>query len=82
MDDIEYRPFDNPRDIAPSYDRIDARLSWLSPEGTFEVTAWGKNLNEGVGNEIIDTFGAAYGWWRGGIPKDPRTLGVTLRYMF
>ena len=82
MDEQHNRPYGNPRDLAPSYERIDARLTWQDPTHQWEFAVWGKNLVNEPAYQDIDAFGAGYGWARGGIIGQPRLFGVTIRYLF
>ncbi|GMG87500.1 TonB-dependent receptor [Biformimicrobium ophioploci] len=61
---------------------LNARLSWASTEGQYELALWGKNLLENevtgsVSGRTLDVFGTGYL----GISA-PRTYGVDLRYNF
>jgi iron complex outermembrane receptor protein len=48
-DEIAFRQYGNPADIAPAYTRTDARLTWISETGRFWGEIYGRNLeNEAV----------------------------------
>ncbi len=82
--DLSYRYTDDQRGelepwaIQPEFDLFDARVSWLSSDGSFEVAAWGKNLGDEeyiihlytIASSVVAVFG------------DPRMYGVsaTLRF--
>ncbi len=61
---------------------LDARLSWLSADGSMEVAAWGKNLTNiddyvVGGIPLVDVTGAT-----GVVFANPRTFGLTMTYNF
>src|SRR5262249_4400425 len=45
--------FNDPHELAPSYNQIDARLNWYSSEGHFSATLWGRNLTDEEQNTSI-----------------------------
>jgi outer membrane receptor protein involved in Fe transport len=61
---------------------LDARLTWLSVDGSLEIAAWGKNLTNiddylVGGIPLADVTGAT-----GLVFANPRTFGLTMTYNF
>lgn len=61
---------------------LDARLTWLSADGSMEIAAWGKNLTDVDdymvgGIPLVDATGGA-----GVVYANPRTFGLTMTYNF
>lgn len=56
-----------------------ARLSWMSPDGSWSASLWGKNLADEVYrvDTLTDPIGSGWGVYVNGMP---RTFGVTARY--
>lgn len=79
---VDYRFTDDQRGelepyaVQPSFDLLDARVSWLSGNDHWEVAAWVRNITDEeyvthiytVGSEVIGVFG------------DPRTYGVSFTW--
>jgi iron complex outermembrane receptor protein len=65
-----------PYAIQPAYSLIDARLGWISPEGHFEVSLWGKNLADKVWVAHVYTIAAEVF----GVYGEPRTYGATFSW--
>ena len=65
-----------PYAIQPSYALLDSRLTWISPDSSWEVALWGKNLADRlhvshvytIANEVFGVYG------------DPRTYGVSVSW--
>ncbi len=69
------------RGDVPSYDLINARLGWLSNDGHWDISIWGRNLTD---EQVLITFGgngdsvgSRDGWW-----LTPRMYGLDLAYLF
>ena len=66
--------------VQPSFDMINAWISWLSGDGTWQVTINGKNLGDeeyltnGYNIPVLGIVQGSYG--------DPRTVSATLGYRF
>jgi len=62
-----------------SYGVFDASATWLSPGEKWEITAWGKNLNDEDYrvDTIISAVSGTLDIW-----GSPRTYGVTVKYSF
>jgi len=43
-DDITFRQYDNPDDVAPAYTRTDARIIWRSHNGSWWGEVYARNL--------------------------------------
>ena len=62
--------------ILPSFSVLNARLSYVSPTRTWEVSVWGNNLLED--DYYLDNFANVGSGW--GTPAPPRTYGVTVSW--
>jgi len=78
VDDVFYDPDNNPRTIVPSYETADVRLSWTSPEQTWEVDVWANNVTDE--EYITHAFSLSGGQRAFGSPGKPRWYGVTFTY--
>jgi len=60
------------------YTNVDARASLTSPDGTWQIAIWGKNLTD----ELVATYVTAFAPYRQVLVPyaPPRTFGVTLAY--
>jgi len=65
-----------PYAIQPAYSLVDARSSWISPSGHFEVSLWGKNLADKAWVAHIYTIAAEVF----GVFGEPRTYGATFSW--
>ncbi|WP_312084546.1 TonB-dependent receptor [Brevundimonas sp.] len=82
--DIQYESFifddidNNALNVRPAKTLVDARLVFISPDGHWEASLWGKNLGDEVyiTHQYILTGGqfAFYG--------EPRTFGATVRWRY
>ena len=68
-------------DKIDDYDRIDVRANWLSPNATWSVTAWAKNIAD---DRHFLTSGApdTTVHLRGHEISDPQSYGVKVQYNF
>jgi iron complex outermembrane receptor protein len=77
--------FNNPKERAPSYSNLDARLNWYSPDKKLSVTAWIRNLTDEDQNTSVsaDTFrpsdGVGYQTYSYSMP---RMLGLDVIFHF
>ncbi len=62
----------------PKYQLLNGALSWASPDKSYEVSIWGKNLT----NSYYFTFVSSSNFKFSGSPEAPRTYGVTLTGRF
>ncbi|HVY88932.1 MAG TPA: TonB-dependent receptor [Hyphomonadaceae bacterium] len=47
--------FNDPNELSPSYDQVDARLNWYSADGFWQVTGWVRNLTDEEQNTSISS---------------------------
>ncbi len=76
-DSYYFEPSNEPGSKEGSYGVFDASATWLSPEEKWEITAWGKNLNDEDYrvDTIISAVSGTLDIWGA-----PRTYGVTVKY--
>ncbi|WP_159931235.1 TonB-dependent receptor [Oceanicoccus sp. KOV_DT_Chl] len=67
----------NPNTVMESFGVIDANVSYITADGQWQATVWGKNLNnelyESGINEVIGSVLVSY--------APPRTAGVSIKWM-
>ena len=68
--------------VGESQQRTDARVSWTSPQGVFEVAAYGNNLADNRYVTGLNTYGKDVLGVVGATVSEPRTYGMelTVRY--
>ncbi|MBA6413301.1 TonB-dependent receptor [Parahaliea sp. F7430] len=78
-DDYFMGPQNRKRETQESLGLLDAGLSWVSPDSSFTVDLWGKNLTDELllSNQIVDPTGVTSEYY-----MPPRTYGVTLTKSF
>lgn len=68
-------------DKIDSYDRTDARINWLSPDGSWSVTAWVKNISDDR-NFLTAGAPSTEAQVRTNEISDPRFYGLKVEYVF
>ena len=73
---IYFEASNTPLEVQGGYDLLDARAALRSPDGTWEVALWGKNL----GDDLVKTHVVAFGPFRQELNtyQAPRTYGMTV----
>ncbi|MCW8193762.1 TonB-dependent receptor [Proteobacteria bacterium 005FR1] len=82
IDDVYFTAFESERDMAPSYTRWDARLTWTSVEQNWSASAFVDNITDEVGIRQILRNGQSQGWRRMAQFSDRRLYGLELSYTF
>jgi outer membrane receptor protein involved in Fe transport len=80
IDDVYFTPFESERDMATSYTRWDARVTWTSPERHWTASAFVDNITDEVGIRQLLRSGQSEGWRRMGQFTDRRLFGLELSY--
>jgi iron complex outermembrane receptor protein len=80
IDDVYFSAFEDPRDLAPSYNRIDLRASWTSPSEAWIVSGFLNNVADEIGIRQILRDGNAGGFRRTAQVTEPRMFGLELTY--
>lgn len=80
QDKVFFDPNNNPITVAPSYHLWNARLAWTSPDGSWEVAGWVKNIGDkDYIHHVFSQRGSRIAFARFG---PPRRYGVTVTYNF
>ncbi|RYE54701.1 MAG: TonB-dependent receptor [Rhizobiaceae bacterium] len=77
--------FNNATELSPSYDNLDARLNWYSPNETFSITAWVRNVFDEQQNTSIGANNYRpedNGRYQTFAFTPPRMVGVDLKFHF
>lgn len=80
IDDVYYSPFESDTEKAESYDRIDLRASWTSPEAHWKVSAFVNNVLDEVGILQVLRNGEDEFFRSGGQTTAPRLFGLEVTY--
>jgi iron complex outermembrane receptor protein len=80
IDDVYFGSFERELDKAPSYQRIDVRGSWRSPEERWIVSGFVNNVTDEIGIRQIIRHGDTDGYRRTAQVSEPRVYGVELTY--
>jgi iron complex outermembrane receptor protein len=77
--DMSFEASNNPASSEDGYGLIDASASWRSGNGNWEVTVWGKNLDDEEYriHSIVGNVAGTVDIW-----GPPRTYGLTANYSF
>ena len=75
--DYHHEPSNDPRSFQDGYSTYDAYIRYTSGDDRWDLTAWGKNLNDElyITHMITSTFGGAVE-----INAPPRNYGLTFNY--
>jgi iron complex outermembrane receptor protein len=75
-----YDPDNNPITVIPTYQLIDGRIGFSSPDKRWDVSAWIKNANDERYRTHV--FSQRDGRVAFALFGEPRTYGVTLTYSY
>ena len=82
IDKVYFSNFEQNTDAADAYDRVDARITWLSAEANWTVAAFCNNVFDDIGIRQVEAGGEATNWRRTGTTTNPRTYGMEVIYKF
>jgi len=82
IDDVYYSPFEDEREMAPSYGRVDARVTWRSGSGNWTVTGFMNNVLDDIGHLQIMRTGEAEFFRHNSTTTAPRMYGLELTYNY
>jgi outer membrane receptor protein involved in Fe transport len=82
IDDVYYSPFEDEREMAPSYGRVDARVTWRSGSGNWTVTGFMNNVLDDIGHLQIMRNGEAEFFRHNSTTTAPRMYGLELSYNY
>lgn len=80
IDDVYYSPFEEVGEMAPSYGRVDARVTWRDGNGNWTVTGFMNNVLNDIGHLQIMRTGEAEFFRRNSTTTAPRMYGIELTY--
>jgi len=80
IDDVYFGSFAAELDKAPSYQRIDLRGNWKSPEERWIVSGFVNNVMDEIGIRQILRTGDTEGYRRTAQVSEPRVYGIELTY--
>lgn len=80
IDDVYFAAFQDPLDLAPAYDRIDLRATWMSRSEEWQVSAFVNNVQNEIGIRQIQRGTESEGFRRSGQVTEPRVYGIELAY--
>lgn len=82
IDKVYFSLFEEGTDKAPSYTRVDTRLTWLSAGENWNVSAFCNNVFDDIGIRQIEALSEADNFRRTGTLTNPRTYGLEVLYKF
>jgi len=84
IDQVYFSAFESKEDAAPAYQRTDARVTWLSPGGSWSVAGFVDNVFDEIGLRQVDHYGSTedVDFRRSGANTIPRQFGVVVDYKF
>ena len=80
IDDVYYSPFESSREMAPSYGRLDARVTWRSGSGNWTMAGFMNNVLDDIGHLQIMRTGEAEMFRVTSTTTAPRMYGIELTY--
>ena len=82
IDRVYFSVFERKDQSAPSYERLDFRTTWHSPNEQWMVAAFVNNVTDEIGIRQIEQYFAVEeeNYRRTGTPTDPRLWGLEVRY--
>ncbi|MBD3646816.1 MAG: TonB-dependent receptor, partial [Pseudomonadales bacterium] len=80
IDEVYFSAFESALDRAPSYARLDLRVTWRSSDNVWTVTGFVNNVMDEIGIRQILRGGAAEGYRRTAQVTEPRLYGIELKY--
>ena len=82
IDKVYFSLFEEGTDKAPSYSRVDTRVTWLSSGENWNVSAFCNNVFDDIGIRQIEALSEADNFRRTGTLTNPRTYGLEVLYKF
>ncbi len=82
IDKVYFSLFEEDTDEAPSYSRVDTRITWLSAGENWNVSAFCNNVFDDIGIRQIEALSEADNFRRTGTLTNPRTYGLEVLYKF
>ncbi len=82
IDKVYFSLFEEGTDKAPSYSRVDTRVTWLSPGEEWNVSAFCNNVFDDIGIRQVEALSEADNFRRTGTVTNPRTFGLEVLYKF
>jgi len=82
IDEVYYSPFESEREMAPSYGRVDARVTWRSGSGNWTVTGFMNNVLDDIGHLQIMRTGEAEFFRNNSTTTAPRMYGLEMTYNY
>jgi outer membrane receptor protein involved in Fe transport len=82
IDKVYFSLFEEGTDKAPAYSRVDTRLTWLSAQENWNVSAFCNNVLDDIGIRQIEALSEADNFRRTGTVTNPRTFGLEVLYKF
>jgi outer membrane receptor protein involved in Fe transport len=79
-DDVYYSPFENEREMAEAYGRLDVRATWTNAEQNIEIAAFCNNVMDDVAVLQVLRHGEGEHFRQTGGTTVPRLFGVELTY--
>ncbi|MFT7383934.1 MAG: hypothetical protein ACI90G_001517, partial [Urechidicola sp.] len=80
IDDVYFAAFQDPLDLAPAYDRLDLRATWMSRSEEWQVSAFVNNVQNEIGIRQIQRGTESEGFRRSAQVTEPRVYGLELAY--
>jgi len=80
IDKVYYSPFEQESEMAPSYGRLDARMTWRSAGGNWTITGFVNNVLDDIGHLQIMRTGEAEFFRHNSTTTVPRMYGLELSY--
>jgi outer membrane receptor protein involved in Fe transport len=82
IDKVYFSPYEDERDSADSYSRLDLRTTWRSADDAWLVAGFINNVLDEVGIRQVDRSGEDTNFLRAGVTTEPRIYGVEVSYSF
>jgi outer membrane receptor protein involved in Fe transport len=82
IDKVYFSLFEEGTDKAPAYSRVDTRITWLSAQQNWNVSAFCNNVFDDIGIRQIEALSEADNFRRTGTLTNPRTFGLEVLYKF
>ncbi len=82
IDKVYFDVFAQDSDKAPSYTRVDTRVTWLSGATDWSVSAFCNNVFDDIGIRQIEALQESDNFRRTGTLTNPRTYGMEVVYKF
>jgi outer membrane receptor protein involved in Fe transport len=79
-DDVYYSPFENERDMAPSFGRLDFRATWINASQSIEIAAFCNNVLDEVAVRQVLREGEENFFRQNAETTVPRLYGIEMTY--